>query len=109
MNKLWSDCAWDDYLYWQTQDKKMVKDTERNGLQNGTGNPEPLKFRKAWSRRIDHADRLVYNIDENGNLWIIACIMKIKETPPTEIICSIGGVWRCKKRTHHLHKLLFVI
>ena len=41
MNKLWSDRAWDDYLYWQTQDKIMVKDTERNGLQNGTGNPEP--------------------------------------------------------------------
>ena len=67
-NIQWDYDAWQDYLYWQTQDKIMVKDTERNGLQNGTGNPEPLKFRKAWSRRIDHADRLVYNIDENGNL-----------------------------------------
>ena len=80
MNKLWSDRAWDDYLYWQQNDKKqlkkindLVKDIERNGLQQGTGHPEPLKYRKAWSRRIDHANRLVYNIDENGNLLIIAC------------------------------------
>ena len=80
MNKLWSDRAWDDYLYWQMQDKKvvkkineLVKDIERNGLQNGIGNPEPLKYRKAWSRHIDHGNRLVYNIDEHGNLLIIAC------------------------------------
>ena len=66
-------------LYWQLQDKKivkkineLVKDIERNGLSNGIGHPEPLKYRKAWSRRIDHANRLVYNID-NGNLWIISC------------------------------------
>lgn len=79
MNKLWSDRAWDDYLYWQLQDKKivkkineLVKDIERNGLSNGIGHSEPLKYRKAWSRRIDHANRLVYNID-NGNLWIISC------------------------------------
>lgn len=63
MNKLWSDRAWDDYLYWQMQDKKtlkkineLVKDIERNGK------PEPLKHRKAWSRRIDKENRLVYNI-----------------------------------------------
>lgn len=80
MNKLWSDRAWDDYLYWQMQDKKtlkktndLVKDIERNGLSGGIGKPEPLKHRKAWSRRIDKENRLVYNIDENGNLWIIAC------------------------------------
>ncbi|WP_419508117.1 type II toxin-antitoxin system YoeB family toxin, partial [Blautia sp.] len=55
MNKLWSDRAWDDYLYWQLQDKKivkkineLVKDIERNGLSNGIGHPEPLKYRKAW-------------------------------------------------------------
>ena len=51
---------------------ELVKDIERNGLSNGIGHPEPLKYRKAWSRRIDHANRLVYNID-NGNLWIISC------------------------------------
>ena len=80
MNKLWADRAWDDYLYWQSQDKKtlrkineLVRDIERNGLSKGIGKPEPLKHRKAWSRRIDQENRLIYNIDENGNLWIIAC------------------------------------
>ena len=52
MEKVWSDEAWDDYLYWQTQDKKtlkkinsLIKDIERNGTQ-GIGNSEPLKYRK---------------------------------------------------------------
>lgn len=65
MNKLWSDRAWDDYLYWQQQNKKvvskineLVKDIERNGLSRGIGKPEPLRYRKAWSRRIDHENRL---------------------------------------------------
>ncbi len=80
MNKLWSDRAWDDYLYWQMQDKKtlkkineLVKDIERNGPSEGIGKPEPLKHRKAWSRRIDKENRLIYNIDDNGHLWIISC------------------------------------
>ena len=79
MNKLWSDIAWDEYLYWQQTDKKMVskindliKDIERNGLSRGTGHPEPLRYRKGWSRRIDHGNRLVYNIVD-GNLWIASC------------------------------------
>ena len=78
--KIWADEAWDDYLYWQTQDKKtlkkineLVKDIERNGLSEGVGHPEPLRYRKAWSRRIDHANRLVYTINNDNNLWIIAC------------------------------------
>lgn len=50
----------------------LVKDIERNGLSQGIGHPEPLKYRKAWSRRIDHENRLVYNISD-GSLWIIAC------------------------------------
>lgn len=65
MNKLWSDKAWDDYLSWQTEDKKilrrindLIKDIERNGLSEGIGKPELLKYRKAWSRRIDHKNRL---------------------------------------------------
>ena len=80
MNKLWSDRAWDDYLYWQTQDKRtlkkineLVRDIERNGVAQGIGKPEPLRYRKAWSRRIDHENRLVYDVDAVGNLWIIAC------------------------------------
>ena len=47
--KIWSDDAWEDYLYWQTQDKKtikrinqLIKDIERNGCMEGIGKPEPL-------------------------------------------------------------------
>ena len=80
MDKIWSDKSWDDYLSWQTEDKKtlkrindLIKDIERNGLSKGIGKPEPLKYRKAWSRRIDQANRLVYNFDDKKNLLIIAC------------------------------------
>lgn len=80
MNKIWSDIAWDEYLYWQMMDKKtvkkinaLIKDIERNGLSEGIGKPEPLKYRKAWSRRIDLEHHLIYNQDENGNLLIISC------------------------------------
>ena len=80
MNKIWSDLAWDEYLQWQMLDKKtlkkinaLIKDIERNGLSEGIGKPEPLKYRKAWSRRIDHENRLVYNSDAQQNLLIISC------------------------------------
>ena len=80
VSKYWSDKAWDDYLYWQTQDKKtllkinkLVKDIERNGLSEGIGKPEPLRYRKVWSRRIDEKNRLVYDIDESGNILIASC------------------------------------
>ncbi len=80
MNKLWSDKGWDDYLYWQSMDRRtlkrintLIKDIERNGPLKGIGKPESLKYRKAFSRRIDRTNRLVYDIDEQGNLWIIAC------------------------------------
>lgn len=50
VEKIWSDDAWKDYLYWQTQDKKtlkkinqLIKDIERNGALNGIGGPEALK------------------------------------------------------------------
>jgi toxin YoeB len=52
MNKIWSDKSWDDYLSWQSQDKKiltrineLVKDIERNGLSKGIGEPELLRYR----------------------------------------------------------------
>ena len=68
MRKEWSDEAWEDYLYWQSQDKKtlrkindLIKDIDRNGLQ-GIGKSEPLKYRSGWSRRIDKANRLVFDI-----------------------------------------------
>lgn len=80
MNKIWSDEAWDDYVYWQSQDKKMakrinqlLKDIDRNGY-DGIGKPEPLKheLQGFWSRRIDEVNRLVYRI-ENGMIEIAQC------------------------------------
>lgn len=72
--------SWEEYLYFQTQDKKtlkkineLIKDIERNGALNGIGKSEALKYRKGFSRRIDESNRLVYAIDENGVLWIISC------------------------------------
>ncbi|GHS84710.1 hypothetical protein FACS1894103_5600 [Campylobacterota bacterium] len=51
MDKVWSDEAWEDYIYWQGQDKKtlkrinlLLKDIERNGNNSGIGKPEPLKY-----------------------------------------------------------------
>ena len=64
--------AWEDYIYWQTQDKKtlkkinsMLKEIQRNPF-SGEGKPEPLKNTFGdWSRRINHKDRLVYRIENN--------------------------------------------
>ena len=79
MNKSWSDDAWEEYEYWQTQDKKtlkkinsLLKDIERNGASSGIGHPERLKYLKAWSREIDDFNRLVYDII-NGVLFIYSC------------------------------------
>ena len=52
---------------------ELIKDIERNGVLNGIGKPEALKYRKGFSRRIDETNKLVYAIDENGVLWIISC------------------------------------
>lgn len=74
--------GWSDYLYWQTQDRKTLKkinnlleDIKRNGAMRGIGKPEPLKHGKSglYSRRIDEANRLVYDIDELHNIKIISC------------------------------------
>ncbi|MBR2774793.1 MAG: Txe/YoeB family addiction module toxin [Selenomonadaceae bacterium] len=80
MNKRWDDKAWDDYVSWQSEDKKtlkrinaLIKDIERNGVAIGIGKPEKLRHRDGWSRRIDETNRLLYDIDEQNNLYIIAC------------------------------------
>ena len=80
MNNIFSEEAWEEYIYWQMTYKatlkkinELLKDINRNGLSTGIGKPEPLKHRKAWSRRITHEHRLIYNFDENKNLVIISC------------------------------------
>lgn len=79
MTKVWSDKSWQDYLYWQTPDKKtkrinkLLADIDSNGY-DGIGKPEPLKHDKQgfWSRRIDDTNRLVYRIVDN-QLEIAQC------------------------------------
>ena len=70
MKKIWFDESWEDYLWWQSQDKKilkkinlLLKDIERGG-NDGLGKPEPLKgeFEGFWSRRIDSEHRLIYRL-----------------------------------------------
>ncbi|GHG66688.1 hypothetical protein GCM10010919_14630 [Alishewanella longhuensis] len=77
---VWTDEAGQDYLYWQTQDKKTLKrinllinDTKRSPFA-GIGKPEPLKENLAgfWSRRIDDTNRLVYAVADQA-LTIISC------------------------------------
>jgi len=76
----WTDEAWSDYLYWQTQDKKTLKrinklitDVKRSSFE-GIGKPEPLKENLSgfWSRRIDDTNRLVYAVDQNA-ITILSC------------------------------------
>jgi len=80
MRIIWFEEAWDDYIYWQTQDKKTLKrinqlleDISRNS-NTGIGKPEPLKGELSgfWSRRIDEVNRLVYRIN-NGILEVLSC------------------------------------
>ena len=80
MKLLWDDRAWDDYIYWQNQDKKtlrrinaLVRDIQRDRY-NGIGKPEPLKENLTgwWSRRIDDVNRIVYK-EENGAIIIASC------------------------------------
>jgi len=76
----WTDEAWSDYLYWQSQDRKtlrrinrLINDARRDPFK-GIGKPEPLRENLSgfWSRRIDETNRLVYAVDDEY-LTIIAC------------------------------------
>lgn len=76
MKLIFSDKAWDDYLYWQQTDKKLVqrinaliKEIQRTPFA-GTGKPEPLRHQLAgyWSRRINDEHRLIYKVEGDGLL-----------------------------------------
>lgn len=80
MSFYWHDVGWEDYLYWQEQDKKtlkkindLLKDVERNGYKC-KGKPEPLTGNYAgyWSLRIDKKNRLIFRIN-NGMIEIAEC------------------------------------
>lgn len=81
MRLMWEDRAWNDYLYWQTQDKRtlkrinaLIKDIQRNPFE-GIGKPEPPRENLSglWSRRIDETNRIVY-CAQYGVLYIISCL-----------------------------------
>ena len=80
MRKIWFEEAWNDYLYWQIQDKKtlrrinsLIKDIERDHF-DGIGKPEALKNQLSgfWSRRIDESNRLVYRT-VSDTIEIVSC------------------------------------
>lgn len=77
---LWTAAAWDDYVYWQGQDRKtlkrinaLIQDSMRDRFR-GIGKPESLRENLSgfWSRRIDDTNRLVYSVEDDA-LAIIAC------------------------------------
>ena len=87
MRKIWSDEAWEEYLYWQTQDKKtlrrinkLIQDIERNGY-NCIGKPEALSGNLSgyWSVRIDSSNRIVFKII-NRELEIWQCGSHYRDT-----------------------------
>ena len=73
MKFVFTELSWDDYLFWQKNDKQklkrineLLKDISRNPY-DGIGKPEPLKFNYAgfWSKRIDEEHRLIYRVDDD--------------------------------------------
>ena len=80
INITFTNKAWEEYCYWQSQDKKTLKkintilaDIQRDNFV-GIGKPEPLKnnFAGYWSRRIDSSNRLIYRIN-NNHIEILQC------------------------------------
>jgi toxin YoeB len=80
MELVWQTHAWEDYLYWQETDKKvllkineLIKDCLRNPFK-GMGKPEPLKaqYKGFWSRRITDEHRLIYTVKDK-QLYILLC------------------------------------
>ena len=80
MKLTWTQKGWDDYVFWQSADKKalkrinkLIKDILRDPFV-GIGDPEPLKHSHSgyWSRRIDKENRLIYKV-KNDSIEIIQC------------------------------------
>jgi len=80
MKIIFSKNSWEDYIFWQSQDRKilrkvneLIKEIQRTPYQ-GKGKPEPLKYDLAgfWSRRIEREHRLVYRV-EDSSVLIYSC------------------------------------
>jgi toxin YoeB len=76
-----TETGWSDYLYWQSQDKKTLKqinklltDIERNGY-DGIGKPEQMRGELSgwWSRRIDEKNRLIFRLINNETVQVLQC------------------------------------
>ena len=89
--------AWEEYLYFQTQDKKtlkkineLIKDIERNGALNGIGKPEKLtnNLTGLYSRRINDKDRLVCKI-ENDFIVILQCKGHYSDNQLSILLCNL--------------------
>lgn len=85
MIKKFTDNAWNDYLYWQTQDEKtlkrinnLLKDIDRKPYE-GIGKPEPLKGNLSgwWSRRINDCDRIIYRIEGDSTKSLVIAALKV--------------------------------
>ena len=79
MRKTFTEIGFEHYKYWQSQDRKtlnkinrLLQSIERDGAMGGEGKPERLKYGSGYSRRIDDANRLVYEI-ENDTIIVTAC------------------------------------
>ena len=103
MIKAWTEEAWEDFEYWTTQDRKvlkrilqLLKDIDRNSYE-GIGKPERLSgdLSSYWSRRIDDANRIVYRIDGN--------VVKIVQCGSTTEINNFHF-----RSSHSFERLLFV-
>jgi len=80
MKLVWSENAWEDYLYWQKHDKKLllkinelIKAIQRDAFK-GIGDPEPLKhnWQGYWSRRMTREHRIIYKV-VGDELWLAQC------------------------------------
>ena len=80
MRLIWSEKSWEEYIRWQSTDKKtlkkinsLIKDIKRDPFM-GIGKPEPLKYELAgcWSRRITDEHRLVYMVEEES-VSVVSC------------------------------------
>ena len=77
---VFAEIGWDDYLYWQVQDRKtlkrinqLLKSIERDGALAGLGKPEKMKYLNGvYSRRIDGENRLVYEVSDS-QIMIKSC------------------------------------
>jgi len=80
MKITFSETAWEEYIAWQSEDKKtlrginkLIKDIQRNGILDGIGQPEHLKYTGAYSRPIDKKNRLLYRDSHDETVEIISC------------------------------------